>query len=244
VTLADTIRHQVLTLDANGIPASHIAHALRIPVARVDRILDDHDAEQGVPHPERIVAPVLEPLGGPAVIVSQAAVGGGRDNDPTRPKRQPREQQPRQPRERQRKEPQPQHPPKEIECGTLAGYYQHRRNGTPTCTPCKAAYNAYDRQIRPRKTDTPYLQRKPVECGTYLGRGRHKLDGTPVCEPCRVAYNEWQRQQYAIKGAVVKKPRKPINHGTPAGYRAHGRRGEKACDECRLAYNESKRKTS
>lgn len=87
MTRASEIRDQVLALDALGSDTNEIANLLRIPTSRVERILDDHDAAQGVPHPERIMAPVLEPLGGPAVINSAAAVAGGRDRDPTRPKR-------------------------------------------------------------------------------------------------------------------------------------------------------------
>lgn len=225
MTLADTIRHQVLTLDAQGIPASHIAHALRIPVERVDRILDDHDAEQGVPHQQRMSAPVLEPLGGPAVIVSQAAVGGGRDNDPTRPKRQPREQ----PKTR---EPKPQQPTGQgIECGTVAGYYLHRRADEPTCRACKDAYNETRRKGSERRRS------EPIECGTYAGRGKHKRAGEPVCDACRIAYNEWQRGRWAELKGLVKSPIKPIRHGTPAGHQAHKRRGEQSCDDCRTAYS-------
>lgn len=38
-------------------------------------------------------------------------------------------------------------------CGTVAAYYRHLREGTPTCGPCKQANSAYRAELRERRAD-------------------------------------------------------------------------------------------
>jgi hypothetical protein len=191
MTRAEEIRARVIELDADGYSTLAIAAELQIPMARVDRILDDQDAAQGVPHPERVRAPVLEPLGGPAVINSAAAVGGGRDKDKSAPKRRPvgtKPKPPPKPRDRtgptDRTVPTPRHL---IRCGTLPGYNLHRREGTPTCQPCRDVYNAYNIQKYGRK-------REPIVCGTYRGWKKHHRQNEKPCDECKAAYREKSRE--------------------------------------------------
>jgi hypothetical protein len=205
MTRATEVRARVLDLDAAGNDPDEIAFHLCIPLTRVERILDDHDAEQGVPHPDHDRAPVLEPLGGPAVITSQAAVGGGRDSvkDPMRPKRQPVGK------------PAKVETASDIECGTTSGYYKHRRDKTPTCQPCRDAYNEYNAKRYPRR-------RPAIECGTYRGWKKHHRAKEQPCDDCRAAYKakcqEWRS--------------KPPSHGTPDGYSAHRRAKQEPCEAC------------
>lgn len=215
MTKASTLRTRVLTLDATGMTAAQIAATVGIPVARVDRILDDQDPPHDLPE-----APAIEPLERtPKTKGTSLKV---------RPKPKPKPKASRK-----------MTPASDIRCGTVPGYYRHRRLKEPTCQPCRDAYIADARIKRPRK-------RPPIECGTYRGYKKHRRAGETPCRPCYDAYNEscrkWKAAQRDGKPPSPGRPRQPINHGTPAGYRTHNRRNEPPCDECRLAYNESRRR--
>lgn len=217
MTRAADIRARVIALDATGGDAEEIGFYLGIPVARVERILDDHDAAQGVPHPARESAPILEPLGGTAVINSQAAIGGGRDLKPKLPKRQPvAGKKPRAVKDGGSRPTGGQW--KDIECGTLSGYYRHRRLKEKPCKPCGDAYIAHDREQRPRK-------RGPIECGTMRGYKRHRNAREKPCADCYEAYNAQRRaERAALAGKSI--------HGTADGYAMHLRNKQKPCDLC------------
>lgn len=204
MTHADTIHTQVEHLFAQGLDTDEIAAQVGIPASRVDRILDDQDERQGAVHPKRISALILEPLGGPASIVSQAAASGGRDTkkDPMRPQRikaEPKVMEPKPPKPK--KDPAPRKrvlvgrygpAPKPIEHGTERGAVMHARRKEPVCPECREAYNATRRQ---------------------RDRERRVKQGLP---------------EVGSPGPA----RKPINHGTEVGYRLHKRRGEEPCAEC------------
>jgi hypothetical protein len=207
VTKAEALRVLVADLDEQGMSSDEIAAALKVPVSRVDRILDEQDAAQGVPHPHRDRAPVLEPLGGPAVITSQAAVAGG-SRDAVKealakqgPKRQARKEAPKaKPKPAAVAKPRPRvgrmgPALKPIVHGTANGALMHKRRGETVCEECRVAYNE-ERRLRE--------QAKRVERGL-------PAVGTPGAKP------------------------QPINHGSETGYRNHKRRGETPCDVCHQA---------
>ena len=221
MTKAEALRILVVDLDAQGRTPDEIASILGIPVARVDVILDEHDAAQGVPHPERAHAPVLEPLGGPAVITSQAAATGGREPLRKVVKREPKPKPPPKPKP-EPKAPKPKKPAREpIECGTYGGRGKHVRAGEPICDPCRLAYNAWQRAKYDQYGSRTKNSRKEIEHGTPAGYRAHVRRGEESCEPCLTAYTQSKRT--------------PIKHGTRGGYVQHRRRKEEACDECKAA---------
>lgn len=212
MTRVEALRTLVLSLDDEGKSTSEIADVVGIPESRVERILDASDPK----HDDWEPAPTIEPL---------------ERNVQKPPKPAPRK--PTKPRV-QRTPSKPPTPSSEIRCGTVPGFYRHRRRKETPCDPCRAAYLEDDRIKRPRK-------RPPIECGTYRGYKKHRREGETPCRPCYDAYNEscrkWKEAQRNGQPPRVGRPRQPINHGTPAGYRAHRRHGEKPCDECRIGYN-------
>lgn len=177
MTKAEALRILVVDLDAQTKTPDEIAAILGIPVARVDVILDEQDAAQGVPHPERANAPILEPLGGPAVITSQAASTGGKESL----------------RKIVGSKPKP--PPKEpIECGTYRGRGKHKRAGEPICEPCRLAYNAWQREqydLNGGRIKNPYRE---IQHGTPAGHRAHLRRGEEPCEACRIAFNRAKRK--------------------------------------------------
>ena len=71
-------------------------------------------------------------------------------------------------------------------CGTTKAYYQHLMAGEPVDEACRAASDAYERQLSPPQG--------PPECGTRGGYEKHGRDGTEVCAPCRQANADADRR--------------------------------------------------
>lgn len=83
----------------------------------------------------------------------------------------------------------------QFECGTLAGYYAHRRRGEMTCDDCKAAKRTefYNR----KGGSAARIELRP--CGTEAAYMRHMYHKQTPCEPCleahRVAVDERRQRQ-------------------------------------------------
>ncbi|QIX48913.1 MULTISPECIES: hypothetical protein [Rhodococcus] len=85
-------------------------------------------------------------------------------------------------------------------CGTMAGYADHRKNGTPTCRACKDARNDYQRRYR------MYGPQKHGIHGTYGGYKRHLRNRTQPCTECLEAHNEYQQRRRALTARNVLVP--------------------------------------
>ncbi len=158
MTLASDIHCRVLDLDAQGEDPEAIATQLGIPVARVDRILESTDVPHNLPEP-------LEPA-------------------PKAPKRAP-ERAPRVlPTDRRFTVDLP--PTRDI-CGSLTGYWKHRKEREKPCRPCLTAYNEHQ-GTRERGGPNGRPQ-NPIVHGTPAGRQAERRRGLPVCDPCRLAFN-------------------------------------------------------
>jgi hypothetical protein len=68
-------------------------------------------------------------------------------------------------------------------CGTLAGFYRHRRIREECCDAC----------LKVRKI----TRRKKPKCGTYSGYYKHIRNKEETCIPCRKAQAEYARKKYA-----------------------------------------------
>ena len=144
------------------------------------------------------------------------------------------------------------------ECGTNAGYGQHRLIGESACDACLIAHREYAREYNRKKgkrTKEEYNLERQARCGTYTGWQRHYRLGEIPCKSCEDAMREWKTnnynnnkeklreigrkssEQYRRKqGMKPKEPNKPC--GTDAAYQRHKLRGEEPCEPCRLAHRQ------
>lgn len=128
-------------------------------------------------------------------------------------------------------------------CGTLDGWYLHRKNKNEFCRLCKDARNARIKTIRAEKTLGIYTpkQRKKAVCGTLSGFVTHYKNKTEVCEPCKEA-NRLYWKSHRAKKAHKYKPENPtvlrFECGSYSGYQIHQRLDEAQCQDCRKAKNE------
>ena len=74
-------------------------------------------------------------------------------------------------------------------CGTVGGWYRHRRNYQEPCGQCWDVYRAHRReketQRRRRLGQKPF---RAARCGTTGGYQRHRDRGETTCQPCRDAH--------------------------------------------------------
>lgn len=122
-------------------------------------------------------------------------------------------------------------------CGTRAGYKQHKRHRTDICQPCQDANNDYMAEYNRRRREPRTL--KP--CGTHAAYNRHLKHGETPCAPCTEGHRDYlRRSRKDTWGAtrLVTRPLNPENCGTYKGYKAHKRRGQDACPPCATARTE------
>lgn len=94
-------------------------------------------------------------------------------------------------------------------CGTLAGYRQHQKHGTPTCDYCKAAQADYSRDYKQKVKNghQPHRGFRDDACGTDAGYSRHKRHNVTPCDPCNEAHRTYisnyrKRRKEAANGQI------------------------------------------
>ena len=182
MTKAEALRTLVIALDADDHTAAEIAAHVGITVTRVEVILDEHDADQGVPHTQWRRAPAIEPLErtpkkkGTPLKVTPQPVMVKKVSGPITPK-----------------------PPglTPINHGTSSGARQHRRRGEQPCDECRAAENAQRAASKRAKWQrenpgVPYPVKPPGPPrihGTTGGWKGHLRRKEQPCDECRRASN-------------------------------------------------------
>lgn len=86
----------------------------------------------------------------------------------------------------------------EIKCGSLSGYFKHRRVPEKACRECLDAYNEHNRLTKEAKKKgepqpTP-AARELAPHGTPAAYKRHMRAKEPACEPCSEAQKESMRE--------------------------------------------------
>jgi len=80
------------------------------------------------------------------------------------------------------------------QCGTYAGYGQHRRHNVPQCRDCLDAQVRYKREWLDKRRNHIPIQRAtfdPSKCGTYSGYMAHLRYNVTPCVPCKAAHNKY-----------------------------------------------------
>ena len=85
---------------------------------------------------------------------------------------------------RPRKATEPALEPAAAACGSTAGAKAHRARDEPVCDPCKAAVNAYKRDLRRRRRAERGIAPPVLACGTLAAARRHHDAGEPLDPQC------------------------------------------------------------
>lgn len=94
------------------------------------------------------------------------------------------------------------------QCGTTAGYGQHRYRGEEVCAACNEARLAYE-STRRRWVRRQKGERRSAECGTVSGYQWHIRNNHPPCDACREANTRAMREYRAVrKDAGIARPSK------------------------------------
>jgi len=131
------------------------------------------------------------------------------------------------------------------ECGTVSGYYAHRRRDEFICRACKDAKNAKAAQYRAAKR--PVAVPKPTAtiaihcpaCGSSVESVNRRSMGSEVVALVRCDNRRCSRE-FLVRAYVFPAARDADGEysrcGTEAGAQRHYRLGEKPCDVCRMAH--------
>jgi len=91
------------------------------------------------------------------------------------------------------------------QCGTYAGYGQHRRHNVPQCRDCLDAQVRYKREWLDKRRNHIPIQRATFDagkCGTYSGYMAHLRYKVTPCVPCKAAHSKYMNEYRARKKAM------------------------------------------
>lgn len=85
------------------------------------------------------------------------------------------------------------------QCGSVGGYYRHRRRGEVTCQDCRDALAAYERAKNALKPRRPRVRATKCKRGHSLDDAYVTSDGRRQCRPCRIERKRRYRQERRLR---------------------------------------------